>query len=117
MPPGEAGEATPSSCYSGYTDMATPGLTPSFEEAVARVAALPPQEQDTLAALVMEEIRDERRWDELFRSGRSPALLERLAAEAVAEDDAGLTEPVGELFPGVPVSPSRSAGGGPDTAD
>jgi hypothetical protein len=34
----------------------------------------------------------ERRWDELF--ARSPELLERLAAEAMAEYDAGLTQPI-----------------------
>jgi hypothetical protein len=32
----------------------------------------------------------ERRWDELF--ARSPELLEKLAAEAMAEYEAGLTE-------------------------
>jgi len=32
----------------------------------------------------------ERRWDELF--ARSPELLEKLAAEAMAEHEAGLTE-------------------------
>jgi len=34
----------------------------------------------------------ERRWDELF--ARSPEVLERLAAEAMAEHDAGLTLPL-----------------------
>jgi len=32
------------------------------------------------------------RWDELF--ARSPDFLERLAAEAMAEYDAGLTQPI-----------------------
>jgi hypothetical protein len=34
----------------------------------------------------------ERRWDELF--GRSPNLLEQLAAKAMAEHDAGRTQPL-----------------------
>lgn len=31
----------------------------------------------------------EQRWDTLFADPRSETLLERLAAEAIAEDDAG----------------------------
>jgi len=34
----------------------------------------------------------DQRWDELFR--RSPELLEKLANEAMAEYEAGLTEPI-----------------------
>ncbi len=73
-------------------------LTPSFEEAVTRAAALPAQQQDALAALILAEIEDERRWDELFGDSRSAALLERLAAGAAAEDDAGSTEPLDRLL-------------------
>ena len=73
-------------------------LTRSLEEAVARAAALPPREQDALAAVILAEIQDEQRWDELFADSRSPSLLERLAAEAVAEDEAGLTESLDALL-------------------
>ena len=73
-------------------------LTPSLEQAIARAATLPPQEQDALAALIVAEIQDEQRWDELFLDSRSPILLERLAAEAVAEDEAGITEPLEALL-------------------
>jgi hypothetical protein len=73
-------------------------LTRRFEEAIAKAAALPPQEQDALAALLLAEIEDERRWDELLSDSRTPGLLERLAAEALAEDEAGSTEPLDSLL-------------------
>ena len=38
---------------------------------------------------MLAELESERRWDELF--GRSHDLLERMAAEALAEHRAGLT--------------------------
>jgi hypothetical protein len=73
-------------------------LTRRFEEAIAKAAALPPQEQDALAALLLAEIEDEQRWEELLSDSRTPGLVQRLAAEAVAEDEAGLTEPLEALL-------------------
>jgi hypothetical protein len=69
-------------------------FTRDFEHAIAEASTLSPQEQDALAALILAEINDRRRWDELLVDGRSPALLERLASEAIAEDEAGQTEPL-----------------------
>jgi len=74
------------------------GLTRSFEQAVARAAALSPPEQDALAALILSEIQDGQRWETLFQDRRSSLLLKRLAAEALAEDEAGLTEPLDALL-------------------
>jgi hypothetical protein len=73
-------------------------LTRSLEDAVARASTLPASEQDALAALLLQEIADERRWESLFEDGRSPTLLERLAAAALAEDEAGSTEPLEHLL-------------------
>jgi len=75
-----------------------PSLTRSFERAIAKAATLPDDEQDTLAALILAEIEDSRRWDEHFADDRSSAILERLAGEARAEDEAELTEPLEELL-------------------
>ncbi len=47
-------------------------------------------EQDEIARLILEELEDERRWDESFN--RSPDLLAKLAAEAMAEYRAGKTQ-------------------------
>ncbi|MBI3979956.1 MAG: hypothetical protein HY331_17415 [Chloroflexi bacterium] len=73
-------------------------FTQSFEQAIAEAATLPPEDQDALAALILAEIEDGRRWEELFADGRSSIVLERLAAEALAEDRAGLTEPLEGLL-------------------
>ena len=48
--------------------------------------------QDELGKGLPSGLESERRWDELF--ARSPDLLEKLAAEAIAEYEAGLTEPL-----------------------
>src|SRR5579862_8179342 len=78
-----------------------PSLTRSFERAVAKASTLPADEQDTLAALILAEIEDTRRWDDLLNDDRSVTLLGQLAAEALAEDDASLTEPLEDLLAGV----------------
>jgi hypothetical protein len=70
------------------------GFTHSFERAIAEAATLPPEDQDVLAALLLAEIDDVRGWEEHFADPRSPDLLKRLAAEALTEDEAGLTEPL-----------------------
>ena len=67
-------------------------MTDILQLAFEKASQLPPQEQDAVGTWLLAELESERRWDELF--ARSPELLERLAAEAIAEDDAGLTEPL-----------------------
>lgn len=65
-------------------------MTKLLEKALLRAKQLPDEQQDAIAALILEEIEDEARWDEAF--SRSLDVLERLAAEADEEDRAGLTE-------------------------
>jgi hypothetical protein len=67
-------------------------MTKLLQQAIDKVLQLPPDQQEAVGAWLMWELESERRWDELF--ARSPELLEKLAAEAIAEDDAGLTEPL-----------------------
>jgi hypothetical protein len=64
-------------------------MTELLEQAIAEVKKLPTAEQDAIAALILEELEDEIRWDEAF--GKSQDALARLAAEALAEDQAGKT--------------------------
>ena len=71
-------------------------MTEMLEKAVAKIKELPAEQQDAIAALILEEIEDEARWDAAF--ARSPGLLDRLAAEAEEEDRKGLTK---ELDPDV----------------
>jgi len=53
-----------------------------FEQAEQRSEA----EQELLAQLLLEEMQSEDRWTALFADPRSDALLEKLVAEAIAED-------------------------------
>ena len=64
-------------------------MTKLLEEAFAEASKLPEQEQDALAAVVLEELASERRWDQAFAD--SADLLAQLADQALAEHRAGKT--------------------------
>ena len=60
-------------------------MTEKLKEAVARVNQLPEEQQDAIAALIMEEIEDEARWDTSFaRSQRETPNREELYARAAS---------------------------------
>jgi len=65
-------------------------MTTLLEQAFAEAAKLPAQEQEALAAWLMEELKSERRWSQLLES--SSEVLEQLADEALAEFRAGRTQ-------------------------
>ena len=65
-------------------------MTEMLEKAISEVQRLSETEQNAIAQLILEELEDERRWDAAF--AKSPALLEKLLAEAEADDKAGLTQ-------------------------
>ena len=67
-------------------------MTKALQAAFERASRLPPDEQEAFGNWMLYELDSERRWDELF--ARSPELLEKMASEALAEDEAGLTEPL-----------------------
>jgi hypothetical protein len=67
-------------------------MTRLLEEAFQRASALPESEQDALAARILADLEDERRWDEAFLNSQD--LLAELAAEARAEHQAGRTLPL-----------------------
>ena len=71
-------------------------MTQALTSAVAKAAKLPPNEQDILAAILIEEIASENRWSQSF--ARSEQALESLAAEALAEFKAGKTKPFDQLL-------------------
>jgi hypothetical protein len=70
-------------------------MTTLLEQAFAEAASLPPAEQDALAALIIEELRSEQRWQRNLE--RSQSTLEQLADEALDELQAGRTRqlPIG----------------------
>ena len=41
-------------------------MTQLLEKALAEVYKLPPEKQDTIAAVILEELEDERLWDKAF---------------------------------------------------
>ncbi len=65
-------------------------MTKLLEEAFAEASKLPEQEQDALAAVILEELASERRWDQAFAD--SADLLAQLADQALAEHRAGKTQ-------------------------
>lgn len=65
-------------------------MTELLERAIARLQTLPASEQDAIAAMILAEIEDDRRWDESF--SRSPNVLAKLAASAMAEYREGKTQ-------------------------
>jgi hypothetical protein len=65
-------------------------MTKLLEQAIAKVMQLPETEQDAIAAFILEDLEDEARWDRAF--SQSQDMLVKLAAEALAEDQAGKTQ-------------------------
>jgi hypothetical protein len=64
-------------------------MTALLEKALHQVNALPPEEQDAVASLILEEIESEKRWDELFAG--SQGQLSQLAEQAITAYKAGKT--------------------------
>ena len=62
-------------------------MTQTLDAAIAKLAALPPEEQDRVGRWLLDELRDEERWAQQF--GASQDALGKLAAEARAERTAG----------------------------
>lgn len=65
-------------------------MTELLQKAIARLKTLPASEQDVIAAIILEELEDEIRWDEAFAGSQD--TLAKLAAEAMAEYHAGKTQ-------------------------
>lgn len=61
-----------------------------LEKAFAEASKLPPEEQDLLAAWILEELASEKRWREAFE--KSAVELSKLAGEALEEYRAGRTQ-------------------------
>jgi hypothetical protein len=63
-----------------------------LQQALAEVSRLPEAEQEAVGAWILAELESEPCWDDFF--ARSHDLLAEMAAEAIREDEAGLTEPL-----------------------
>ena len=71
-----------------------PAMTKLLNEVLAKLSKLPPERQDDLAALLLEEIEADARWEESF--AKSQGALDKLADEAVDERASGRTRPFDE---------------------
>ena len=64
-------------------------MTRTLDAVIAKLATLPPEEQDRVARWLLDELRDEEHWNNQF--GASQNGLSKLAAEARADRAAGRT--------------------------
>ncbi len=56
-------------------------MTALLEKAFARAASMPPEQQDFVAAIILEGLDGNERWEALLADPRSQTALDRLAAE------------------------------------
>lgn len=68
-------------------------MTQLLEKALAEVYKLPPERQDTIAALILEELEDEQLWDKAF--AESQDKLRQLADKVRADIKAGRIRKMG----------------------
>lgn len=68
-------------------------MTRLLEQALAELQKLPPASQDAMAAIILDELADERRWDETF--ARSQDQLGRLADQVREQIRAGQVKDLG----------------------
>ena len=60
-----------------------------LEQALEQLKTMPAEAQEAIAHDLLDMIRSERKWDELFADPRSEALLERMAKKVQAEIGGG----------------------------
>ena len=63
--------------------------TQLLQRAFAEAAKLPDRDQDALAALMMEELESEKKWDDAFANSQD--MLAQMAEQALAEHKKGET--------------------------
>ncbi|HEY7340838.1 MAG TPA: hypothetical protein VH591_08155 [Ktedonobacterales bacterium] len=74
-------------------------IVDALKQAIERASQQSSEEQEALAAILMQAMDDDARWEALFADPLTPQALDLLAAEAIAEDDAGQAEEItGEGF-------------------
>ena len=62
-------------------------MTPLLNKALSEIYKLPPEEQDAIAAVILEELEDEQRWNKAFTESQDE--LAQLAHKARADIKAG----------------------------
>ena len=67
-------------------------MTQTLDAAIAKLATLPPDEQDRIGRWLLDELRDEDHWARQFSASQD--ILSKLGAEARADLAAGRTTPL-----------------------
>ena len=67
-------------------------MTKLMEQVIAKVSALPPEEQEYYATIFLDELKDEQEWDEAFAASQDQ--LAKLANETLQEFKEGKTTPL-----------------------
>jgi hypothetical protein len=67
-------------------------MTTLLQQAIDQAKQLPPEDQDAVAAWMLEAMQKELRWQELF--AKSQDMLAKMGEEALAEMRAGKTQPL-----------------------
>ena len=65
-------------------------MTQLLEKVLIEVHKLPPEKQDAIAAIILEELEDGQRWDKSF--AESQEMLSKMASEALEEHRRGQTQ-------------------------
>ena len=68
-------------------------MTRLLEKVLTEVYKLPPEKQDTIAAMILEELEDERLWDQAFAESQDG--LAQLARKVRADIKAGRVKNMG----------------------
>jgi hypothetical protein len=64
-------------------------MTPTLDAVIAKLAALPPEEQDRVGRWLLDELADEEQWKQRLEASQGP--LSTLAREARAARAGGTT--------------------------
>ena len=67
-----------------------------LEQALERVGALPPDEQDAIASQVLASLADDEAWKRQLAEKRD--VVRGMARQAIEEDERGETRPLADLL-------------------
>jgi hypothetical protein len=65
-------------------------MTELLKQAISKIKTLPSDQQEAISSIILEEIEEDKRWDQSFTP--SPDLLVKIAAEAMTEYRQGKTQ-------------------------
>ena len=68
-------------------------MTQLLKKVLIEVSKLPPEAQDTIASIILEELEDERRWDRSFAASQNE--LAQLAQKVRTDIEAGRIHKMG----------------------